>query len=720
MNRVLAAVAAIVLWSVWSMGAPPQGRGQNPAARQDQEAREKLIAYINGLAGTDLAARKQAIRQIQTQAEAERRKAEVRAKILGLIGGLPERRGPVAVKQFGTITGDGFRVEKIAYESLPSFWVTADVYLPASGSGPFPAVVIAPGHGAAGKLEDWSWGANLARNGIASLAYDPFGQGERLQYYDPELKASKIGGPTAEHGEANVGPMLIGDDVARYWVNDAMRAVDYLTGRKDIDGSRIGAFGCSGGGTATAYFAALDDRVKAAASACYITSFQELLASPTGVQDAEQTIPHFIEQGMDFPDWVEQMAPKPYAVISTTADMFPFEGARQSYEEVKRFYGLYGAADRVQWITGPGGHGNLGPIAPQIVGFFTKYLKGSAEPPSFTPMRLERREDLQCTPTGQVSTSLGGETVYSLNRKRAEPLMAPERVLTTQADVERLQSRLRLEIHALTGETTQPGAEPPTVDVKATEQRDGYKLETISVHSDDGTDAPGMLAVPDGAGTRPAVLMMEAPGMGFTAAGGDLDRLAKAGRIVMVVEPRPTPAGTESIKSPLLGSFNLLSLRAFLVGKTIIGLRMDDAIRAVNWLCARPDVDRAAISAYGNGPLGLTLLHAAALDTRIGRVLTENALTSYRMIVEEPIHRNVSEVVIPGVLRKYDTGDLLLALYPRPVTIINPEDAVGAPVTEAEFRKALAYVWQSDEKLGQPDRIRLAWRGPREPLPVAP
>ena len=720
MNRVIAAAAVIVLWSVWSMGAPPQGRGQNPSARQDQEAREKLVSYINGLAGNDLAARKQVIAQIQTQAEAQQRKAEVRAKILGLIGGLPERRGPVAVKQFGTITGDGFRVEKIAYESLPSFWVTANVYLPASGSGPFPAVVIAPGHGAAGKLEDWSWGGNLARNGIAALAYDPFGQGERLQYYDPELKASKIGGPTAEHGEANVGPMLIGDDVARYWVNDAMRAVDYLTSRKDIDGSRIGAFGCSGGGTATAYFAALDDRVKAAASACYITSFQELLVSPTGVQDAEQTIPHFIEQGMDFPDWVEQMAPKPYAIVSTTADMFPFEGARQSYEEVKRFYGLYGAADRVQWITGPGGHGNLGPIAPQIVGFFTKYLKGSTEPPSFTPMRLDRREDLQCTPTGQVSTSLGGETVYSLNRKRAEPLMAPERVLAAQADVERLQSRLRQEIRALTGATVQPGAEPPAVDVKATEQRDGYKLETISVHSDDGTDAPGMLAVPDGGGTRPVVLMMEAPGMGFTAAGGDLDRLAKAGRIVMVVEPRPTPAGTESIKSPLLGSFNLLSLRAFLVGKTIIGLRMDDAIRAVNWLCARPDVDRAAITAYGNGPLGLTLLHAAALDTRIGRVLTENALTSYRMIVEEPIHRNVSEVVIPGVLRKYDTGDLLLALYPRPVTIINPEDAVGAPVTEAEFRKALAYVWQSDEKLGQPDRIRLAWRGPREPLPMAP
>ena len=717
-QRVARAGISVLLWSVWSLGAPPQGRAPNEQSRADQQAREQLIAYLNGIAGSQLAARKLAIAQIQTQAEAERRQALIREKILKLIGGLPERHGPVAVKAFGTISGDGFRVEKIAYESLPSFWVTANVYLPAAGSGPFPAVVIAPGHGAAGKLEDWSWGANLARNGIASLAYDPFGQGERLQYYDPDLKASKIGGPTGEHGEANVGPMLIGDDVARYWVNDAMRAVDYLTGRKDIDGARIGAFGCSGGGTATAYFAALDDRVKAAASACYITSFDRLLVSPTGVQDAEQTIPHFIEQGMDFPDWVEQMAPKPYAIVSTTDDMFPFEGARQTHDEAQAFYGLYGAKDRIQWITGPGGHGNLGPISLQIMAFFTKYLKGSAEQPTFTPMRLERREDLQCTPTGQVSTSLGGETIYSLNRKRAVPMLSPARALATQADLERLQSRLRQDIRTLTAVAVQPGSAPPTVDVRTAEQRSGYRLETISLHSDGGTEAPGLVAIPQGDGPKPAVLMMTSANARSMASGGDLDRLAKAGHIVFVLEPRPTPPGTESIKSPLLGAFNLLSLRAFLVGKTIIGMRMDDGIAAMNWLGARSDIDPKAITAYGNGPLGLTVLHAAALDTRIGRVVIENALTTYRMIVDQPIHRNVSEVVIPGVLRKYDTEDLLESLYPRPVTVVNPEDAVGAAVTEAEFRKSLAHVFQSDQNLGKTERIRVTWRGLREPLPI--
>jgi cephalosporin-C deacetylase-like acetyl esterase len=702
-----------VLYAAWPIAA------QNPAV-SDQQGRQKLANYLDAIAENHLAARKQAIAQLRTPEEADRRKAMIREKLLGLIGGLPERHGPVAVKTFGTTPADGFRIEKIAYESLPGFWVTANLYVPNGGAGRLPAVILAPGHGPAGKAEHYSWGANLALNGIAALAYDPVGQGERLQYFDPDLKGSKIGGPTAEHSEANTAPLLIGDDLARYWLNDAMRGVDYLVGRKDIDSDRIGAFGCSGGGTATAYFAALDDRIKVAGVACYITSFHELLPSRTGVQEAEQSIPHFIQQGLDFPDWVEQMAPKPFAIVSTTEDMFPFEGARQSYEEARHFYGIYGVEDRVQWITGPGGHGNLGPIAPQILGFFTKYLKGGAPERAFTAMRLEHREDLQCTPTGQVATSLGGETVYSLNRKRAGSLLAPERVLESNADLEKLRSRLLQDIVTLAGVTAKPGGTPPTVDVKSTEPRSGYRIETIVLHSEPGIDLSGIVATPDSAGPKPVVLMLDsqAGAARLTATGGDLDRLATAGRIVMVLEPRPSPQGMEGVRGSFLGPFYMLSMRAFLVGKTLVGMRTDDTIRAVDWLCARKDVDRSAITAYGNGALGTALMHAAVLDTRIGQVMVENALTSYRMIVDQPVHRNAAEVLVPGVLRKYDIGDLILAAYPRRVTIINAQDALGVGISDAEFRKETAYVFRSDQNLGQAGRIQLMWRGPRDPLPI--
>ena len=81
------------------------------------------------------------------------------------------------------------------------------------------------------------------------------------------------------------------------------------------------------------------------------------------MQEAEQSLPGFISSGLDFPDWVEAFAPKPYAIVSTEDDMFPFAGARQTFGEAQRMYGLYDARDRLQWITGQGGHGNLTRIA---------------------------------------------------------------------------------------------------------------------------------------------------------------------------------------------------------------------------------------------------------------------------------------------------------------------------------------------------------------------
>jgi cephalosporin-C deacetylase-like acetyl esterase len=664
-----------------------------------------LHRYIDSIARTQLAARQRTIAQIRTREAAERRQVEVREKILKLIGGLPQRSGSVAVKEFGSISGDGFRMEKIAYESLPDFWVTANLYVPTSGEAPFPAIVLAPGHGAGGKTENWSWGGNFARNGIVTLAYDPIGQGERLQYYDTERKTSFIGNPTGEHGEANVGPMLLGDTIARYMVNDAMRGVDYLISRKDVDGARIGAFGCSGGGTMTAYFAALDSRLKAAATACYITSFEELLASPQGAQDAEQSIPHFIEQGMDFADWVEAFAPKPYAVVSTENDMFPFAGARATVDEAKRIYGLHSAADKLEWITGPGGHGNLGPISPAILSFFTKNLKNSVPEHPFTPMRVAQASDLIVTPTGQALTSLGKETVYSINRQRAGSTAKPPVVLRSKEDLQVLQARLVDDIRRLTGAAEQPGQARPVVAVANSERRQGYTLDTISLKSDGDTAVSGIVAMPGGTNLKRSAVLMLGP---VSEARETIEALAKENVIVMALDPRPTPIGTESIKSPFLGVFNLLSLRAFLVGKTLVGFRLDDAVRAMDWIAARRNVKPEDITVYGKGPLGIVALHAAVVDKRISHVVLENTLTTYRMIIEQPVHRNVSEVVIPGVLRAYDTGDLLVGVSPRRVSILSPQDALGNTISEVEYRAALPHVFQSEERLRSSRRIRFA------------
>jgi cephalosporin-C deacetylase-like acetyl esterase len=83
--------------------------------------------------------------------------------VLKLIGGLPNLARPWP-PSIGVIQEDGFKVEKITYDSLPGYHVTANVYVPdRQGAGPFPAIIVAPGHGLDGKIGNRGFAVNLAR-----------------------------------------------------------------------------------------------------------------------------------------------------------------------------------------------------------------------------------------------------------------------------------------------------------------------------------------------------------------------------------------------------------------------------------------------------------------------------------------------------------------------------------------------------------------------------
>ena len=668
---------------------------------QSPDARQQLIAYLNTQAKAPLEARAKEIAAFKTKAEAEQRQSVVRETILRLIGDLPHPAGPVPVKTFGNVPFDGFHVEKIAFESLPGFFVTADVYVPDSGEPPFPAVLVTPGHGPTGKLGDFGWGANLARAGLIALSVDPMGQGERLQHYDSAQKKSIVGQGTGEHGYAGFSTLLIGDHVSRYFINDAIRAVDYLTERKDVDAGRIGAFGCSGGGTATAYIAAIDVRIRAAASACYVTAFEELLPSPTGNQEAEQSIPRFIADGLDLADWVELAAPKPYAIVSTTEDMFPIAGAKRTYEEATHFYALMGAPDNIQWITGPGGHGALGPISPQILAFLVNSLKRDPGRIDFKPYPRDPHENLVVTKTGQVSSSLDSVSIESINRDRAKEVMRAKPLILTRGDLDSLQADLKIAVRGAAAISAEPGP-APQVTTEKTDQRDGYRLETLTFHSEPGIDLPAQLAIPLKGSRHHAVLVFD---------NQNLESLAKAGNIVLFLQPRGTPGPDKPVQSPNLGPFNLISLRAMLVGKTLVGMRVDDAIRAVNLLAARSDLDRTGIGIEAKGAMGVVALHAAAIDPRISRVTAENTLASYQLALEpEPLYFDLPEVIVPGVLRHYDLPDLIIAMCPRPVTLINPAGADGKPLDPDAAEELFSDVEEAGHNLGRSRQLTVTFK----------
>src|SRR4051812_27087887 len=150
---------------------------------------------LNGIAGQQLKQRADAIAAIRDHASAEARKAEVRRRVLSLIGGLPEYRGPLNARVTKTTKREGFAIDHVIFESLPGYYVTANLYRPDS-AGTHPAVLMSMGHWDTGKPAGQLLSTNLARKGFVVLAYDPVGQGERQQAYDVRVGRSLIGGPT--------------------------------------------------------------------------------------------------------------------------------------------------------------------------------------------------------------------------------------------------------------------------------------------------------------------------------------------------------------------------------------------------------------------------------------------------------------------------------------------------------------------------------------------
>jgi cephalosporin-C deacetylase-like acetyl esterase len=682
------------------------------------------------------------------------RQQEVRSRILDLMGG-GFQRTPLNAKVVGSTQMEGFRIEKVVYESQPNFFVTALLYVPGdvvrsplsvdrsgtknvertTDNAKWPAVVMAPGHAASGKAGDYAMAATFARNGFVVLSYDPIGQGERLQYPDPAKATAMQAGdpypgvslatrPTGEHGEAGLQPTLIGDAVARYFAWDGMRAVDYLISRPEVDAEEIGAFGCSGGGAMTALLGAADRRVKATATACYLTTMDALLPS-VGAQDAEQSTPGFIASGFDFADWVELAAPRAYAMVGTTGDMFPWKGFLATATEARRFYSLFdataagtkanagvsplrsapvemtasggalptpaalptptgptlnpdtanvvGADSPFQVIAGIGGHGNLRPITAQIVGFFLVKLAGRsadsfvADAPAAAgnanagvpPLAsgsvgmtagggmAAPAGALQVTATGQVATSYpGSETVFSLNLKRAKEKLPVLPVQTLQ--------QVQTDVREVTGAEAVPLSS--SGEFKTTEATANQMYSRLI-----GPRTPGH---------HPAILMLTGEPLSTLESDAPSPNISRfeglaSTNVVLAFEPRPSPAGAEETKSPILGPFYMTELRAELVGKTILGMRVDDVIRAVDYLASRPDVDAGNITVVASGHMGLVALHAAVLDSRIKHVTVDHVLESYRSLLAAPMPLDAPQDILPGVLEKYDVPDLVRVLGDR-------------------------------------------------------
>ncbi len=516
---------------------------------------------------------------------------------------LPQKT-PLQANVLGHTQLEGYRIERVTFESRPGFVVTANVYVP-DGAGPFPVVISPVGHWTAGKSHPvvTARGRALASLGFLTLTYDPFGQGER-----------KV--PGNSHDESP-GLNLSGHTNLSIMVWDSMRALDYVLTRSDADGTRIALTGASGGGLNSLFTSVADPRVHVSAPAVYVTQYEDFLA--TGATHCSCSHVPAVASFTDMGEIAALFAPRPQLLLDALDDpMFPTQGALKAEGQARTVYELFGAGDALRLQSFPGDHGLPKPMREAIYGFLDHHLLAGADEPLPEPELDELPASVfQCFEGGQVPAT--SPTVKELAKQWAE---AAASALPSPTELE--PEKTRSELGALL--RRQPDV-PVAHHVLGEVVVDGLGATRIEIEVEPGVSVPAHARL-----SHPgAPIVVLSDGSAAVLAGLELLRAADAaGLNALYVSPRGTgetwwygwPTFTDGVLlgDPIAGQRAHELLQAARVARSLVGSGVPIGLLAVDE-AALPGLFAQAVwqpfDAVAVGPLTSTFLDRFGIGMRL-------------------------------------------------------------------------------------------------------
>ena len=264
-------------------------------------------------------------------------------------------------------TTHGYRIHKLRFEVVPGFHSTALLYEPTKIVGRVPAILNLLGHEPDGIGVEYEQKRciNFAKRGIIALDLEFIGFGELANPGNAHDFASQLN--------------LVGSNALGLFYLSMRRGLDYLSGSQQVDTSRIGVTGLSGGGWQTVMLSALDPRVAVAVEVAGIGSRESNLTHPVDTDEIEEDAPDLMQQ-QDYPELIALRAPRPTMEIHNGTDSCCFRAPLVKpyiYDQVKPFFQLYGAPDNLAWSENlyPGTHNYQLENRNQAYRFFSTYFK---------------------------------------------------------------------------------------------------------------------------------------------------------------------------------------------------------------------------------------------------------------------------------------------------------------------------------------------------------
>jgi len=596
---------------------------------------------------------------------------------------MPEKT-PLNATVTGTLEGDGYVVDMLHYQSVPGLYVTGNLYRPArvEPGQRLPAVLYVCGHSYCGrngnKIAYQSHGLWFARHGYVCLVLDTLQLGEIAAIHHGTYREGRWWWHSRGYTSAGVECL------------NGIRGIDYLIGRPDVDPQRITVTGISGGGAATFWIAAADERVKVAVPVSGMADLPSYVSNRVinGHCDCM-----FLYNTFQWP-WTRiaaMIAPRPLLFTNSDADtIFPMDANQRVINRLERMYSLYGAGDLVDSFVSIGGHAYRQDIRQAAYRFINTHLKN--DPRAITDSEVD------------IPTGLGNKREYSIDPMKL-------RVFPTDADIPKDELNTTIDQHFV----PMAQVEPPT-----TTAFDSWKasllaglrevtfrcfperippaevLEQTKPHWLWLSSEPGIrvrLVALYGGASNPSptrVLLLPQDADAGDVALGWLTGLYEPGDAIYICVPRGVAETQWTRKNPP----NYVERSHVLLGRTVDTGRVWDIIAAVRYLHAKYD-GAVPIHVCGRDAAGVLAAYAALWEREIAGVIAVQPPTS---------HMDPKAPQLLNVLRVCDIPDAFGMLAPRPLTIRGQA---------ADWEK----VSQVYAAAGARDRLRIE-TGEKSPVPV--
>ena len=639
---------------------------------------DDCVAKVRAI-NTDRAKR---LASIRTKKDALAYQDQVRTAINKAYRPWPHKT-PLNAQITGTIEHRHYRIEKILFESRPGCLVTAHLYIPNKLNGPAPGVIGSCGHAADGKNTPiyQAFCQRLARNGFVTLILDPFNQGERDQYYTLRDR-EEVRSSTHAHNMMGKQLELVGQWFGAWRAWDGIRALDYLLTRPEIDPTRVGLTGNSGGGTMTSWIWPVEERFTMAAPSCFVTTFAANLENELPA-DSEQYPPGVIGQGLDMADFFIARAPAPVILMGQSYCFFDRRGLQQAYSEIRRFYDIIGApTTSTDIFIGPEGHGYSHHNQEAMVSFFAK----QANMPK--ARRIRQTEDpgsktLNVTPKGEVVAE-GATPIYDIIAQTANTLATKRKKLTKTQLTKRVQTLLNL---------SSKRDLPHNRWLRSTTE-DGARLARYAIETEGNIRAimRKRLDVPANSHTldveREVHLYLPHVSSETDLAEDSLAKKLKKQYPLYALDVRGL--GESMIDDTrdffhAYGNDYMCNGYGLLLEQSFFGRRVHDVLSAIDLLIHE---GAKKVHLYGRGQGALHALFAGFLHSKTGTVTLKNCPLSYHAWTQTPLvnwpHSNIPH----GVLTSFDLPDLMRTLGNK-LVLVQPWGPDMSPLTGKKLTRSL-------------------------------